>query len=297
MEEPMDKANALEAFKREVLNELAQRPAKELEEVRARLELEYRNTHKYELLFPDHGPFRRELYPKQMEFFMAGAKYRERMFRAGNQSGKTTAGCYEDTAHLSGQYPPWWIGRRFSHPIKAWICAETAKKVREVLQEKLFGGDIREGYSTGLIPGACVGRPKRKSGTPDAIDFIPIRHITGGWSRLIFKSYEEGWEAFESDVVHVIHLDEEPETHNEKIYAGALMRTITTDGSIYITVTPLHGLSAIQKAFMVGALREQSSDGGNAVRLQELNRAGTLAEDTAARSSPPSTERPRSVWI
>lgn len=216
--------------------------------------LEYQQTHKYELLFPDIGPHRRELYPKHVEFFTAGAKYRERMFRAGNQTGKTTGGCYEDSAHLTGEYPEWWKGRRFNHPIKLWACAETSKKVREVLQAKLFGetdGEVKiqKGHSYGLIPGRCVGTPKRKSGTPDAIDFVPIRHKSGGWSKLVFKSYEEGWQAFESDVVHVVHLDEEPDM---KIYAGALMRTITVNGILYTTVTPLMGLSELQLAFTGG---------------------------------------------
>jgi phage terminase large subunit-like protein len=208
-----------------------------------------RAQNKFSRLFPEIGPYRRELYPKQMEFFRVGAKYRERMFRAGNQVGKSLCGCYEDSAHLTGRYPEWWEGRRFSSPTKGWVCAETAKKVREVLQEKLFGAEeIRKGYSIGLIPGDCVGQPKRKSGTPDAIDFIPIRHISGGWSRLVFKSYEEGWEAFESDVVDFVHFDEEPDP---KIYAGGLMRTITRNGVVYITVTPLQGLTELQQGFMV----------------------------------------------
>lgn len=214
--------------------------------------IRYQQEHRFELLFPETGPYRRELYPRHMEHFAAGLKYRERMFRAGNQTGKTTAGCYEDTAHLTGEYPEWWEGRRFTAPIKLWACAETSKKVREVLQAKLFGEEngevkIQRGQSTGLIPGRCVGLPKRKSGTPDAIDFIPIKHKSGGWSKLVFKSYEEGWQAFESDVVHVVHLDEEPDM---KIYGGSLMRTITVNGIVYITVTPLMGLSELQLAFM-----------------------------------------------
>ena len=67
------------------------------------------------------------------------------------------------------------------------------------------------------------------------------------WSKLVFKSYEEGWQAFESDSVHVVHFDEEPE---QRIYAGGLMRTITVDGVVYITVTPLQGLTELQQAFM-----------------------------------------------
>jgi hypothetical protein len=36
-------------------------------------------------MFPDEGPFRRELYPKHMEFFKAGAKFKERLFMAANR--------------------------------------------------------------------------------------------------------------------------------------------------------------------------------------------------------------------
>ena len=47
---------------------------------------------RFKSLFPDSGPLRRELYTKHMEFFRAGAKYRERCFMAGNRVGKTIAG-------------------------------------------------------------------------------------------------------------------------------------------------------------------------------------------------------------
>jgi phage terminase large subunit-like protein len=48
--------------------------------------------------YPDDGPLRRELYTKHMEFFRAGATYRERCFMAGNRIGKcTTANTLIDT--------------------------------------------------------------------------------------------------------------------------------------------------------------------------------------------------------
>ncbi len=48
------------------------------------------------LFYPDTGPLRRELYQKHLEFFRAGAKYRERCFMAANRVGKTEgAGGYE----------------------------------------------------------------------------------------------------------------------------------------------------------------------------------------------------------
>ena len=48
-------------------------------------------------MFPDEGPFRRELYPKQMEFFEAGATEIERGFMAANRDGKTRAGAGDMT--------------------------------------------------------------------------------------------------------------------------------------------------------------------------------------------------------
>lgn len=222
-----------------------------LAEVRAAREFQRQNQ--WLFLYPDTGPLRRELYAAHMEFFNATAHYREILVRFANQSGKSTAGAYAAKCFLTGEYPDWWRGREYEQPIKMWACAETAKKVREILQAKLFGsevaetGSIKAGFSTGLIPGDCVGIPKRKSGVPDALDFIPIKH-KNGWSKLVFKSFEEGWRAFESDVVDVIWIDEEPD---EKIYAGCLMRTITKPlGLIYTTVTPLMGMTPFQLGFM-----------------------------------------------
>ena len=63
--------------------------------------------------YPDSGPLRRELYPKHLQFFAAGAAHRERLFMAANRVGKTEGvGGYETTLHLTGEYPPWWEGWR-----------------------------------------------------------------------------------------------------------------------------------------------------------------------------------------
>ncbi len=61
------------------------------------------STRRFDLFYPDTGPLRRELYQKHLEFFRAGAKYRERCFMAANRVGKTEgAGGYELTCHLTG---------------------------------------------------------------------------------------------------------------------------------------------------------------------------------------------------
>src|SRR5262249_52446921 len=78
-------------------------------------------------LFPDSGPFCRELYPKHLEFFAAGAKYKERLFMAANRVGKTVAGAFETTCHLTGRYPEWWEGRRFEKPTDGWACGANSQ--------------------------------------------------------------------------------------------------------------------------------------------------------------------------
>ena len=42
-------------------------------------------------------------YTKQANFHTAGSKYRERLFMAGNQLGKTIAGAAEMAMHLTGR--------------------------------------------------------------------------------------------------------------------------------------------------------------------------------------------------
>jgi hypothetical protein len=60
-------------------------------------------------LFPDTGRLRRELYPKHLQFFAAGAQHQERCMLAANRVGKTFgAGGYETALHLTGDYPDWW---------------------------------------------------------------------------------------------------------------------------------------------------------------------------------------------
>jgi hypothetical protein len=60
------------------------------------------------ILFGTEGPQRRELYAKHIEFFFAGAQYKERLFMAANRVGKTVAGAFETVCHLIGRYPEWW---------------------------------------------------------------------------------------------------------------------------------------------------------------------------------------------
>lgn len=189
--------------------------------------------------YPDEGPLRRELYPKHMEFFRLGSEHRQRLCLAANRVGKTEGmGLYETVLHATGEYPLWWTGRRFAKPVKAWVAGKTNKTAYEILQEKLVGPADARG--TGLVPGDSLARTTPKHGIAEAIDTIYVKSVHGGQSRIVLKSYEQGRSAFEGTEQDVILLDEEPPL---EIKTECVMRTMTTDGLLMYTFTPLEGLS------------------------------------------------------
>jgi phage terminase large subunit-like protein len=195
----------------------------------------------------------RRLYPKHMEFFRTGAEFPERCAMCANRVGKTFGmGGYELAAHLTGEYPDWWEGRRFDHPVSTWAAGKGYETTRDIMQLTLLGQVCqREGRKTvdgrGVIPGHLLGQPTWKSGVADLVDTIPVKHASGEWSDLSFKSYEQGRGSFEGTGKHVIWLDEEPPLD---VYGECLIRTATTHGIIFITFTPLEGMSQVVLSFL-----------------------------------------------
>lgn len=231
----------------DIVNELARREGQKL----------------FYRLFPDEDTthadgmkvFARAKYPRHLEFFEAGAKYRERCAMAANRVGKTFGmGGYETAAHLTGQYPDWWQGRRFDNPVRAWAAGKTNETTRDIVQATLLGnisfsGGKKAFDGTGVIPGKTLGSVTWKQGVSDLADTIKVRHISGGWSTLGLKSYQQGRGSFEGTAQHIIWLDEEPP---EDVYGECLIRTATTKGIIMLTFTPLAGMSAVVQSFLPG---------------------------------------------
>lgn len=226
-------------------------------------ELERRDLRRrFDKLFPDEATVwrgekipAREGYTRHLIFFDLGSQYRERCFMAGNRVGKSEAGGFEITSHLTGLYRHWWTGRVFGRPVKVWAAGKTNETTRDILQAKLLGKVIgkdprtgRKGVDgTGIIPGDLIGDITWKTGIPDQVDTVQIKHISGGWSMLGFKSYNQGRGSFEGTEQDVIWLDEEPPND---VYGECLIRTATTNGLILLTFTPLEGLSEVVLSFL-----------------------------------------------
>lgn len=198
--------------------------------------------------YPDEGPLRRELYVKHLEFFRAGLSYRERCMIAANRVGKSEGvGAYEVALHATGMYPDWWEGRTFyEQPPLIWCAGDTSKTVRDIIQKKLLGPP--EMHGTGMLRGDYILDTSAKHGLADAVETIKVRHEPTGRSSVItLKSYDQRRESFQGTEQDVIWLDEEPP---EDIYTECLMRTMTTNGIIICTFTPLMGISNVVLSFM-----------------------------------------------
>jgi phage terminase large subunit-like protein len=232
----------------------------------------YRKIFSY---YPDEGPLRRELYVKHNQFFEAGPRYRERLALAANRVGKSEGmGGYEATLHLTGDYPFWWKGRRFTKPVDAWAAGDTSLTVRDIIQFKLWG-PFTDGGS-GLIPKDKIHDRTLKRGLSDAIDTIYVKHKSGGISQLTLKSYDQRRESFQGTEKDFIWLDEEPPL---EIYTECLLRTMTNNGMLMLTFTPLMGLSETVMAFLPGGQLKENQEGSKFVVMATWDDAPHLSQE------------------
>jgi phage terminase large subunit-like protein len=214
--------------------------------------------------YPDTGPLRRDLYQKQLAFFKFGATHQIRGLMAANRVGKTEGGGgYELTCHLTGRYPEWWEGARFTEYVRAWAAGDTRQTTRDIIQQKLLGNWAH--FGAGMIPGEDILKFTPQPGVPEAVGTLLVKHydwqhpkpdgslVQDGTSRLVFKSFDQGREAFQGTEQEVIWLDEESD---EGIRGECLMRLMTTDGLLIETFTPLKGLTKVVMSYLPEGYQE-----------------------------------------
>lgn len=187
-------------------------------------------------------------YEKQKRFLDLGATKRERLLIAGNQNGKSITGAFEVACHLTGIYPPWWVGRRFEKPTRGWIAGESGEVVRDVAQQKLFGQPgVEEAWGSGMIPKALLLDRSLSSGARGLVDTVQVRHVSGGVSTVSTKSYEQERRKFQGEGLNFLWFDEEPPPD---VYSEGLTRTIATNGVVMMTFTPLNGPTTVVLRFL-----------------------------------------------
>ena len=178
-----------------------------------------------------------------------------------HNTGKSVTGAYEATCHLTGLYPDWWEGRRFPGPIRAIAAGDTNETTRDIIQAILFGevehrGARKSVNGSGIIPTELIGREPGqltwKQGAQDLIDMVKVKHVSGGWSKLNLKSYQQGRKIFQGTTQHLIWVDEEPP---QDVYDEARLRTMTVKGITMLTYTPLEGLTETVLSFLPQEMR------------------------------------------
>jgi phage terminase large subunit-like protein len=207
--------------------------------------VDYERYNVFGSMYPATGDCNIGMYPKHISLLNASAVYREICMLGGNRSGKSVLGAYITTCHATGIYPDWYTGKRFKRATKIWVGGDTATTCRDIIQLKLLGtfGD----FGSGMIPKDKIIKTSPRRNVPEAVEIIKVRHVTGGITEIILKTYEQGRETWQGSEVDFIWIDEEC-PHD--VYIEALMRTMTTGGYVFLTFTPLSGLTDVVINFM-----------------------------------------------
>lgn len=194
-------------------------------------------------------------YPFQLSFHNAeghltpGIPASQRMLMAANKVGKTRCAAMEVSIHATGLYPDWWKGTRYLYPPEILVCGLTNDSVRDLGQAELLGDPTDEKkLGTGSIPKLKIGKRRPKTGVPNAFDSVRVQHVSGGWSRIYFRAYEQGWKKFQGIAFEVAWPDEEPPI---EIWSQLLRGTLARRKAIiFCTMTPEEGMTEVVTGFM-----------------------------------------------
>jgi len=190
-------------------------------------------------------------YAKQQVFFDAGKTHRERLLMAANQIGKTLAGgmetpCTPPAAILIG-------GKEggLMLPQSAGPAVSRTTSPDTTVQRVLVG---RAGaIGTGTIPKDAIIETVTARGIADLLDTIKVAHVSGDISTIALKTYLSGREKFQGETLQWVWFDEEPPMD---IYTEGLTRTNIGNNPVWMTFTPLLGMSDVVRRF----LQERSPD-------------------------------------
>ena len=175
---------------------------------------------------------------------------------AANRIGKTVSTCFETAYHLTGRYPDWWTGKRFSGPITAMVAGEGWSQVALVLQKELLGTNdvkIQDNLGTGAIPRTDIVFDTMRNDGANVIG-CEIRHSSGGKSYLLFANYTQEVRQLQGFKLNLAVFDEQPP---DDFFSEVVTRTATTQGMVMCSFTPLKGLNGLVSKFWN---REQGYD-------------------------------------
>lgn len=150
------------------------------------------------------------IHKKQMEFHKCNK--RNRWVFGGNRSGKTECGAVETV----------WLARGI-HPFKpnkknvaGWVVSVSRQVQRDVAQSK-----IMKYINYSWLKEIVTLEGRKGSAEYGIIDYLLVKNVFGGLSKIAFKSCDQGREKFQGTSLDFVWFDEEPP---EDIYKECRMR-------------------------------------------------------------------------
>ena len=180
--------------------------------------------------------------------FFATCNADRRGILAANRIGKTVSTCYETAMHLTGQYPEWWTGKRYTKPITAMVAGEGWQQVAMVLQQELLGSQdvkITDNIGTGAVPRDCIVFETMRNDGANCLG-VEVRHSSGGNSYLVFANYTQEVRQMQGFKLNLAVFDEQPP---DDFFSEIVTRTATTQGQVLCSFTPLKGLNGLVSKF------------------------------------------------
>lgn len=170
-----------------------------------------------------------KIHVKQMAFH--SCLKRNRWVFGGNRSGKTECGAVETVWLARGIHPY----RKNKPNLSAWIVSLSQAVQREVAQQKVLYYLDPTWIEDVVMLNGSKGSPAH-----GVIDYILVKNVFGGTSKIAFKSCEAGREKFQGTSLDFVWFDEEPP---KDVYDECKMRILDRRGHLFGTMTPLKGLS------------------------------------------------------
>ena len=172
-----------------------------------------------------------KVHLKQLEFHKC--QKRNRWVFGGNRSGKTECGAVETVWLARGIHPY----RQNRKDVSCWVVSLSNQVQRDVAQQKILSY-----LDPTWIVEVAMNSGKKTGLEYGVIDYIVIKNVFGGLSKIGFKSCEAGREKFQGTSLDFVWFDEEPP---KDIYDECKMRVLDRKGEIFGTMTPLKGLTFI----------------------------------------------------
>lgn len=180
--------------------------------------------------------------PHDKQKFLHKCTAKEKLFIGGNRSGKTVWNVMECV---------WWLTKK--HPFRPDV-----NEIVEPIRGRLVSVSYNEGMEKIIIPyfKQFLASSDLINGSWDQSFSRYHRTLTlANGSTIEFMSYDQELEKFAGTSRHFCSFDEEPP---QAIFNECLMRLMDTDGSYWISMTPVEGMTWIY--YEIYEKREENPD-------------------------------------